>query len=152
LIANRARIRSDGGYVQAMGAAFRAGQVVGVMPVQLTQSNRASVHGFLMAWLKEVEADAYTWLSPAWSAEIPADGLPARVADILASGGVEKVPGRREIVILIVGDKDRTLSTELTVERDTSGKMLPLIAGGYVSDKATGLFHDLLLQPKVRQS
>jgi len=145
---------APGGDIAPMCAAFRDGTVSDITVVQVSPDARArqAQHNGLMEWLKEVGAEAYTWVAPAWGVTLATtDNLAAQQAAITAGGGVKNRPDREEVVLCVVGDKTATLSTELLVVRSADGRITEL-KPTTVSRTVTGLFHDLLLQATGRVS
>jgi hypothetical protein len=132
------------GDLMPMCVAFRDdGSLITATGVTLSPDHRMRrrQHEALVRWLKELGAAAYTWAAPAWGATIRIEELAT------LRGGVEARPDRQEIIACTVGDKHQTLSTELRVVRNNRGRIVELTANR-VTDTATGLFHDLLLEAK----
>jgi len=129
-----------------MCAAFRSdASFIAVVSVELTpdRAQRQSQHVRMMQWLQEQGAAAYGWAAPAWGVTVPAASLAMVTAE-----GVEKHPDRQETVVCVVGDKDETLSMELLIMRGADGRILEL-KETRISRATTGLFHDMLLQPRA---
>ena len=133
------------------GAWGSDGKLIIVTGVELTvdQAQRRNQHDEMVRWLKIQRAAAYTWAAPGWRALIPSDNMAARQASIVAGGGVQNLANREEVIICIVGDKSQTISADLDVERDRTGRITQLRRGETSRDASTGLFYDLLLEPKT---
>jgi hypothetical protein len=140
-----------GGDIASMCSAFRNGQMIKVMPVEVAadHAKRRQQHTALMAWLRSLDADAYAWIAPAWRVTLAPGDVAAQQAAIAANGGVKNRPDREELVLCAVGDKTKTISVDLRVVRRADGTITDLQPEPS-SKTSTGLFFDLLLEaPKV---